>query len=1085
MNAPVFQLWQTIEALTPIEAMRINYSDKRSPVYGVAPHAAMPWDDPSHKRKPIDAGWQWFHYAQCAIYSTDEVSRLLVAAISGSDGQWQENTGGTSRLFDLSFDELGHPQPHSFSLSMAAWASGQLLRTKGDVALFLAGGNPDLKGLPVPADDLPVTSSGFEAFDLLSRALMQLVSDRGEELRVDGRAANVKWIMDLSSLVAESLGLPTSVFDKSTPIRVRSIQMKASRKESVAEAKNEGAEILNSFFCEDLRRIESSFNAGKAGKGLLQYISGGTGRHAVERLDVRSYDNLEMFHDTILPERFPQGRWPSNHALVFSQQVGVNEAIGTLTNDAGLFAINGPPGTGKTTLLRDVVAAVVTQRAVQMVRSRTKKFADKQVLKLANASLPYYPLHESLQGFAIVAASSNNGAVENISLELPGLQAVPSRVERAYYPELAESVTGKAAWGLLAAALGKSENRKKFLNRFWWGKSGVTQPDSEKASSLRDVLRSILQGSAQPAISWDDAVAKFKTAQEREEKIREQVLALSKLPENVAHITLRLESDSVAFERVSQQLKDRSISAFEQSEKVSSLAKAARVAIDTHERADAEHKAHIKAKPGILVWLSTFGRASREWWAMSNELHLSNQRARNAAIERQAELDAASAELMRLNASVRSLTSRQQELHDAIEEAQASLEQHEKRLQAGLEALGSNWPQLDAEPDTRERSSPWAFPAWMKAREDVFLAALVVHRAFIESHPVQMIANLGLASDWLNGKPLPPDVTKLAMESLCLVVPVISTTFASVPRMFNGITSNSIGWLLIDEAGQANPSHAVSAIWRARRTIVVGDPRQLEPVTVLPQAIENALATHFKIEEGLLPSRVSAQSLADRSARIGTWLPDDGGKTWVGCPLRLHRRCDQPMFSISNTIAYGGMMVHGKGAPALSPLPQSAWYDVQATSSSGHWIAAEEAQLRYLLSEIVSLGTPTHEIAMISPFRDCAQNLRGVAREFGIDCGKVGTVHTSQGKEADVVFLVLGGDPRLPGAKAWAASKPNLLNVANSRAKKRLYVIGNLSLWGKLDYFSVLAEFLPVAFTSAREAPGFSPGLRALTPQAS
>ena len=143
MNAPVFQLWQTIEALTPIEAMRINYSDKRSPVYGVAPHAAMPWDDPSHKRKPIDAGWQWFHYAQCAIYSTDEVSRLLVAAISGSDGQWQENTGGTSRLFDLSFDELGHPQPHSFSLSMAAWASGQLLRTKGDVALFLAGGNPD------------------------------------------------------------------------------------------------------------------------------------------------------------------------------------------------------------------------------------------------------------------------------------------------------------------------------------------------------------------------------------------------------------------------------------------------------------------------------------------------------------------------------------------------------------------------------------------------------------------------------------------------------------------------------------------------------------------------------------------------------------------------------------------------------------------------------------------------------------------------------------------------------------------------------------------------------------------------------
>ncbi|WP_216620839.1 AAA domain-containing protein, partial [Myxococcus xanthus] len=144
----------------------------------------------------------------------------------------------------------------------------------------------------------------------------------------------------------------------------------------------------------------------------------------------------------------------------------------------------------------------------------------------------------------------------------------------------------------------------------------------------------------------------------------------------------------------------------------------------------------------------------------------------------------------------------------------------------------------------------------------MFIAALDVHRAFIEAHPTQMIANLGLASDWLSGKSLPPDAAKLAMESLCLVVPVISTTFASVPRMFPSIGSQAIGWLLIDEAGQAIPSHAACAIWRARRTVIVGDPRQLEPVSAMPQAVETMLADSLGVSDGWLPSRVSAQGLA-------------------------------------------------------------------------------------------------------------------------------------------------------------------------------------------------------------------------------
>ena len=66
-----------------------------------------------------------------------------------------------------------------------------------------------------------------------------------------------------------------------------------------------------------------------------------------------------------------------------------------------------------------------------------------------------------------------------------------------------------------------------------------------------------------------------------------------------------------------------------------------------------------------------------------------------------------------------------------------------------------------------------------------------------------------------------------------------------------------------------------------------------------------------------------------------------------------------------------------------------------------------------------------------------------------------------QGKEADVVILVLGGNPDRPGARRFATREPNLLNVAVTRAKRRLYVIGNRDTWGSEPYFNVLAARIP------------------------
>jgi hypothetical protein len=247
--------------------------------------------------------------------------------------------------------------------------------------------------------------------------------------------------------------------------------------------------------------------------------------------------------------------------------------------------------------------------------------------------------------------------------------------------------------------------------------------------------------------------------------------------------------------------------------------------------------------------------------------------------------------------------------------------------------------------------------------------------------------------------------------------------------------------------------------------MAVGDPLQLEPVLSLPHTIQQSLREHYGLSDRWLPSWTSVQGLADAHTRFGTTLPGpEGAALWVGSPLTVHRRCDDPMFSISNRIAYDGLMINDtpdRGDLLLpetgTVLTRSMWLDVRADGNQGHWIPAEGERLDGLLNHLRKHGFDMSEVMVITPFREVAAQLRG--RRYA-DLGGAGTVHTAQGKQADIVVLVLGGDPAKPRAGSFAAEKPNFVNVAVSRAKQRLYVIGNHQTWSKLPNFAELAAAL-------------------------
>jgi superfamily I DNA and/or RNA helicase len=177
------------------------------------------------------------------------------------------------------------------------------------------------------------------------------------------------------------------------------------------------------------------------------------------------------------------------------------------------------------------------------------------------------------------------------------------------------------------------------------------------------------------------------------------------------------------------------------------------------------------------------------------------------------------------------------------------------------------------------------------------------------------------------------------------------------------------------------------------------------------------------------------------------------------------------MFTLCNQIAYNGIMVNGVhrvlddpgkpdrfDSPTAPLIAASYWADEPASRPGSHLQPNQIDRLEKALKYLKGQGIEASDVIAISPFRAVADQLRDLRSEYpGL---RAGTIHTAQGREAPVVILVLGGDPSKPGAPATWAKTPNLVNVAASRAQRRLYIIGDRKFWATHNYFRDLSSAL-------------------------
>ncbi|MCB5165812.1 AAA domain-containing protein [Streptomyces bambusae] len=1059
-RAAVVAYWRAVELFSP---QKVPAAAPRERVYAVDDDRPLPWQDGHPLRgAPLEDGHVWQHVVYGGVYALTAVRDTLLGVFGGSAEDHDGRMDGESALFALTVSDEGRPLRDSAVFSSCAWATGRAL---------------------APGPGSPGWLDGFgEACAAWTARAGELLDEKAK-MPADGTGPLITdpaQLHDLVREVAEDWGVTGALAPRE--VRIRSVAVRADRVEDA-----DHQDFLNSFVAADLERVAADLARTDPGPGLTAYLTPHAALDTARRTDVREHPQTVL--DGVAPRRTPPGRWPApaDHPLALSQQFAVNAIAEALPpGQGGIFAVNGPPGTGKTTMLRDCFAAAVVERAHRLsaLRLPSQAFADQPpyVWKSGDYTRTVTALRPEFTGFEMIVASANNGAVENISTEIPARAALGEawRHGADYFAEQATRLLkGAPAWGAVAARLGSRRNRIEFVNRFWHGKYRRTDAGApavpaqtarrgardrgrdtwlESGNGLAHILRE-WRDTSQSGV-WREARQRFQEAWDDVERLRTARVAVAEaLAGQAAADEAVLAARTAVAAAAGDLLTSREVLAAAEA----ALPGVQEALADTEE----EHGAHLARRPGFTVSLFTLGRAARDWHGAEAELmdRVAAARAARDGVRRQ------------IDRARRTMAEAQNRLH-AAEDAGAAARRYADGLTACVAAGRARWgghvPDAAdgsaATADARELSAPWADPELTRARSALFLAALDLHQAFLRCTARTMYQNLMGAMDAVAGA-VPPTVPeahlRAAWQALFLVVPVVSTTFASLDRVFTGLGSEALGTLYVDEAGQAAPQLAVGGIWRARRTVVVGDPLQLEPVVVLPWTAQRALREDFATAEEWSPGRTSVQQLADRTTRYGTLLPaelpDGSREAWVGAPLRVHRRCDDPMFGISNRIAYDGLMVQGTTGRAPYPYgPASSWVDVVSAQADGHWVPEEGRALRRVLERLRDEGGVdlARDVFVISPFRAVVEGAKLHCRDL-MPVDRVGTVHTTQGKEADVVVLVLGTDPRSPGARAWAASRPNLLNVAVSRARRRLFVIGNREVWRDQRFFSELADALP------------------------
>ena len=236
--------------------------------------------------------------------------------------------------------------------------------------------------------------------------------------------------------------------------------------------------------------------------------------------------------------------------------------------------------------------------------------------------------------------------------------------------------------------------------------------------------------------------------------------------------------------------------------------------------------------------------------------------------------------------------------------------------------------------------------------------------------------------------------------------------------------------LIIDEAGQMTIPLALMGMIKAKKVILAGDHKQLPPIISSDKIKDEMKLSAFQtlMTEG-------NYTMLDVSFRMCEPICDFVSELFYDGKVKSMKKgcgdlivCDDPLYDFHTPI-----IIH--------PVDD----DGEQTSDK------EAAFIADTIAGFLKKGLPADEIAVLSPFRAQAANVRRHIRkqkDISEEQRKLvvsDTVDKMQGQEREVIiYSLVSGNLEYMTEMAEFLYNPNKMNVAFSRAKSKLIIVGNI-----------------------------------------
>lgn len=775
------------------------------------------------------------------------------------------------------------------------------------------------------------------------------------------------------------------------------------------------------------------------------------------------------------PQLTPADRWKASAR--HSGQMGADYPLADRQRDAvhhlsactdgDILPVNGPPGTGKTTLLQSIVATMVVEAAlteaeppVIVITSTNNQAVTNVIDSFAKVEPPAHRQDDPLEGRWLPG-------VKSFALYLPAAskEVDTTRYHVATLPEYHNKLGGMPADMLQSDAVDRAE--AAFL-------SAAQAAFNTPFSTLSDVRNALSEALAKGAAQLEACTA----------------LAGALQSHRTAHPGHSVASFA-SWVAAEAQTAESHITSLQQSEdKAHKTAAAAR----SHWRAaDAAVSQGLQElfPTGFLGWVLGFlpsvraGRWERcrrhcrtvgiEDGPFASVMvpatftglrpylddHLRTLRKQADSADLEAKGNSARESIASLRARIEALTTEAAAWQQA-EDAWATIAEELHTAANGIGAVrGISRDILIAEPDAAESLLD------VTLRHDLFL--LATH--YWEARWLQTVRALEeKTTDLLAAVSKKSRLdTETRWRLMACLTPCFVSTLFMLPKHLqyydskgankNPPLTNFVDLLIVDEAGQVPAEIGAIGLSLGRKALVVGDIHQIEPVWSIGQHIDDGNLRRY----GLLDQTNTLDSAGCRASngslmRIARHTSAFAGDTPTdpGIFLTEHRRCQTPIITVCNDLVYAGRLIPRTPALSAPILPPLGWANVRSPSGrrGGSRFNAGEAEsiaewLARRQSELEShYGKPLAElVGIVTPFGAQKSELRSALSRYGIKGDlTVGTVHALQGAEREIVIFSPVHTAE-DGGQPFFDRGPNMVNVAVSRAKHSFLVFGDMRMF--------------------------------------